>query len=45
MEPKRFSSKETTKSSTGKEVEQTLVDLPIYVDTQLFIEKESALTW
>ena len=45
MAPKRFDSKETTESSTGEVIEHTLVDFPVYVDTQLFIENGSSLTW
>lgn len=45
MVSKRDTSKETTKRSTGEAVEQILVDLPVYVDTQLFIEKGTKLTW
>jgi len=40
MAPKRVASKATIKNSTGEAVEKTPVDLPVYVDTQLFIEKE-----
>ena len=45
MEPKRTTSKETTKISTGEAVEQASVDFPMYEDTQLFMEKVSSLTW
>lgn len=45
MEPKRFYLKETTRSSNREVVEKALVDLPVYADIQLFIEKESTLTW
>lgn len=37
MAPKRVASKGSTKSSTGEAVEQALVNLPVYVYTQLFI--------
>lgn len=42
---KRDASKEATKINTGEEFEQTLVDLPVYVNNQLFIEKVTTLTW
>lgn len=45
MSSKRVASKETTESSTVEEIEKTSVDLPVYADTQLFIEKGSSLTW
>jgi len=45
MAPKRVASRETTESSIGEAIEQAPVHLPIYVDTQLLIEKESTLTW
>lgn len=43
MASKRYASKETTKGSIGEEVEKTLVDLLVYADTQLFIEKGKTL--
>lgn len=45
MACKRVASKETTKRSTAEAVEQLLVDLLVYVDTQLFIDKGTTLTW
>lgn len=44
MEPKRVSSKDTTESSTAEAVKQTPVNLPLYSDTQLYVEKEFHLT-
>jgi len=44
MAPKKSASKETTKSSIREVVEQAPVVLRVYVDTQLFREKESTLT-
>jgi len=41
MAPKGTASKDTTKSNTREIVESK----PIYLDTQLFIEKESYVTW
>jgi len=45
MTTNRASSKDTTERSTGEVVEKTPVDFLLYADTQLFIEKESTLTW
>ena len=45
MASKRDASKETTDSSTEEVVEKTLLDLPVYGDTQLFIEKGKTMTW
>ncbi len=45
MASKRVASKETIESSIGEAIEQTSVNLPIYADTQLFIEKGMKLTW
>lgn len=45
MGSKRVASKENTERNTGEAVEQTSVDFPVYVDTQLFIENGSSLTW
>lgn len=45
MPPKRSSSKETKKSSTGEVVERALITIPILYDTQLFIKKELDITW
>jgi len=44
LKPISNSSKETPESSTGEEVEQTSVDLPVYANTQLFIKKGTTLT-
>jgi len=35
----------TTESNIEEALEQTPVDLLVYVETQLFIEKGSTLTW
>jgi len=45
LAPKRSISKDTTKSSTREAVESIPVNLPIFSDTQLFIEKDSNITW
>ena len=45
MAPKRASSKDTTESSTGEEIEKIPMDLLVYANTQLFVEKDSNLTW
>lgn len=45
MAPKRSSSKDTSESSTSKEVVRTLMKLQIFKDTQLFKEKEFDITW
>ena len=45
MEPKRSASKETTKINIGEAVESTPMKFLVYSDTQLFIEKESDITW
>jgi len=45
MVPKRVASRETIESSIEEVVEQVPVNFPIYVDTQLLIEKESMLPW
>jgi len=45
MVSKRDASKETFESSNGDAVEQVLVSLLVYADTQLFIEKGMMLTW
>lgn len=45
MELKRFPSKDTTESNTREAIESTLVYLPVYLDIQLFVEKESDITW
>lgn len=45
MESKRASWKETVESSIGEAVEQISFDLPVYINTQLFIEKGTKLTW
>lgn len=44
MAPKGASSKDTTESSFGEEFETMLVNLSVYLDTQLYVEKESYLT-
>jgi len=45
MPYKRVASKETTESSTREEVEKTSIGFLVYVDTQLFIDKGTTLTW
>lgn len=45
MAPKKVFSKLTTERSTREEVEHILVNLPICVDTLLFIENGTTLTW
>lgn len=45
MAPKRDDLKQTIKRSIGESVKQTSADLLVYANTQLFIEKESTLTW
>lgn len=45
MESKRIDSKDTIESSTREVVESKKFYFPIYSDTQLFVEKESDLTW
>lgn len=45
MEPKRVSSRDTTKIIVGEAVEKALVKLPLYVDTQMFKSKDSTPTW
>jgi len=45
MAPKISTSKDTTKSSTSEAVESMLMNLLVYSYTQLFIEKESDITW
>jgi len=45
MAPKRATLEKSTKSSTRDAIEKTLVDLTVYANTQLFIGKESTLTW
>lgn len=45
MASKRDASKETTKRSIGEAFEKISVDLPMNVDSQLFIEKGTTLTW
>ena len=45
MAPKRSNSKDTTERSTREEVKSSLVNFPINSDNQLFIEKESYITW
>jgi len=45
MEPKRAASNYTTQIDTREEVEKMLMDLLVYVDTQLFVEKDSDLGW
>lgn len=45
MAPKRSSSKYTTGSSTGEAVESIPVNLLVNSSTQLYVEKESYLTW
>ena len=42
---KRVASKETIEISIGELIEQMSVNLPIYADIQLFIEKGTKLTW
>ena len=44
MASKRDASKEIVESSNGDTVEQVLVSLPVYANTQLFIEKGMMLT-
>lgn len=45
MVPKRDDSRETTERINGEAFEQAPGKFLIYVDTQLFIENESTLTW
>lgn len=45
MASKSVASKETAESSTGEAFEQISVDLLVYADTPLFIEKGTKLTW
>ena len=45
MSLKRATTRETITSNIGEAIEQAPVNLPIYADTYLFIEKESTLTW
>lgn len=45
MEPKRDASKDTIEICTGEVVESTSVNFLVYSDTQLFVEKESDITW
>lgn len=45
MASKKFTSKETAKSSTGEEIEKISFDLLVYADIQLFIEKGTTLSW
>jgi len=45
MAPKGISSKDTIGRSTREIVESTTIYLPVYSDTQLFVEKESNITW
>jgi len=44
MAYKRATSKEITESSTGEAVEQISIDLPVYADTKLFIDKGMPMT-
>lgn len=44
MAPKGDASKDTIERSTGKAVQKTLVDFPVYADTELFIKNGSTLT-
>jgi len=45
MANKRFVSKDTTESTTREAIESTPVKFLVYSNTQLFMEKESDLTW
>lgn len=45
MAHKRDTSKDTTKSSISEAVDSMRVNLPLYIDTQLFVKKELDLTW
>lgn len=45
MTPKRTASKGTTESSIEEAIEQTRVNLLVYSDTQLYVEKDSNLAW
>ena len=45
MVSKRVGSKDTIERNTGDVVEQVPINLPIYADTQVFIEKEMKITW
>lgn len=45
MPPKRSSSKDTTERSISEAVESTPITLPFLSDTQLFMEKDSDVTW
>lgn len=45
MAPNGAASKDTTERNIGEAVEQTPVDFSVYVNTQLFIENGSTLTW
>ena len=42
--PKRYASKDTTKSNIREEVESMPMNLSVYLDTKIFIEKESNIT-
>lgn len=45
MEPKRYAKKVITKRNTSEIVESSPVTMPFLLDTQLFIEKHSDITW
>lgn len=45
MPLQRSTSKETTKSSISEVFESTLATMPILFESQLFIEKDSDITW
>ncbi len=45
MVSKRDRSKDTIESSTGDVVEHVQMNLPIYANTQLFVEKDMKITW
>lgn len=45
MTPNGVASTRTIERNIGETIEQTPIDSSIYADTQLFIEKESTLTW
>lgn len=42
---KKYASKDIVKRSTGDVVEQVSMNLPIYAETQPFIEKVMKITW
>jgi len=45
MASKRVASKDNVKSSTSEAVDQMSVNLLVYAETQIFIEKGMKLTW